>query len=131
MRNRLLFWLVVFSILAFAATSVYAQVVVIDTIVEGDKIIETDTQLLSIIQGNVTVNPGVTFQLDGIVTGSVTVEGTATLVLNGIVKGDVTLKEGAAIVLEGIVGGNLYNQSGTAITPDSITGIVKGEIVNM
>jgi|GEM_PF-2134586 cytoskeletal protein CcmA (bactofilin family) len=131
MKRSLVFWLVVFSIFALAVTSAYAETVVIDVIVEGDRIIEVDTQLLSIIQGNVTVNPGVTFQLDGIVTGNVTVEGGATLVLNGIVNGDVTLKEGAAITLEGIVGGKLYNQSGTVIDPGVINGIVKGEIVNL
>lgn len=130
MKRNLVLLFVVLAILTLIGGSVYAQMAVIDSIVEGDKIIDADTQLLSIIQGNVTVNPGITFQLDGIVTGSVTVEGGATLILNGIVNGDVTLKEGAGITLEGIVGGNVYNQSGNPINPDTINGIVKGEVVN-
>lgn len=131
MKRGFVLGLAVYLLLCLVVGVVYAQMVVIDSIVEGDKTIEVDTQLLGIIQGNVTVSPGVTFQLDGIVIGNVTVEKGANLVLNGVVNGNVILKEAAAITLEGIVGGNLYNQSGTVIDPDVIKGIVKGEIVNL
>jgi len=130
-KKGFVLWFVACFLLFLMAGAVYAQMAVIDGIVEGDQTIAADAQLLSIIRGNVTVSAGVTFQLDGIVTGNVTVEGEAVLVLNGIVNGDVTLEEGASVELNGIVGGSVYNRSGNAIDPDAIDGIVKGEIVNL
>ncbi|MEM2002376.1 MAG: hypothetical protein QXT77_07015 [Candidatus Methanomethylicaceae archaeon] len=131
MKKKLVGWLVAYLVFVLVTGNACAQVTVIDNIVEGDKTITTDTQLLSIIRGNVIVNSGITFQLDGIVTGDVVVNERAVLVLNGIVNGNITLEKGAIIELNGIVGGNIYNRSGNAIDPGVIKGIVKGEVVDL
>ena len=124
MKARLIFCLVLISILLVSGVA-FAELAVIDTSMEGDQVISVDSQLLEIIKGNVTVEAGVTFQVEGIVTGSLTLKEGANLLLNGIVNGDLTLEAGATATINGIVGGNIYNNSGNEI---EINGIVKGEI---
>ncbi len=125
MKTRLLFWPVLVCVLLLVSGVAFAELAVIDTTLEGNQVISVDSQLLEIIKGNVAVEAGVTFQVEGIVTGSLTLKEGANLILNGIVEGDLTLKAGATATINGIVGGNIYNNSGNEI---EINGIVKGEI---
>src|SRR5690554_2694465 len=64
---------------------------IITGIVENDKTISVNTHLLGIIIGNVTVNSGCIFSLEGSVIG------------------DLTIEEGSSVVISGILEGNLYN----------------------
>lgn len=125
MRKRAIWGILIMGILILGWGSVFAQMVLVETNISGDQTITIDTQILSIVEGNIVINPGVTLQLDGIVNGNIEVEENAVLILNGIVNGNVTLKSGAVLTLNGIIGENLYNQSGNEA---EINGIVKGEI---
>ncbi|MDI3543586.1 MAG: hypothetical protein PWP57_1191 [Candidatus Atribacteria bacterium] len=125
MKVRLIFCLVLISTLLVSGVAFADELAVIDTSMEGDQVISADSKLLEIIKGNVTVEAGITFQVEGIVTGSLTLKEGAELILNGIVEGDLTLGAGATATINGIVGGNIYNNSGNEI---KINGIVKGEI---
>ena len=107
MKKYFTFFLVIVAMILILGSVSFAETIIIEDILKGDQTISADTQLLSIIQGNVTVAPGVTFQLDGIVTGN------------------LTLQEGAVLILNGIVEGNVYNYSGNTF---EVNGIVKGEI---
>ncbi|NLJ49700.1 MAG: hypothetical protein GX428_08985 [Candidatus Atribacteria bacterium] len=107
MKKNMMSLLLIVSMILILGSVSFAETVVVEDILKGDQTISIDTQLLSIIQGNVTVAPGITFQLDGIITGN------------------LTLQEGAVLILNGIVEGNVYNLSGNSF---EINGIIKGEV---
>ena len=111
MKKFILFFLIIISMFSIFNSVSFAETVVIEDILKGDKTISINTQLLSIIQGNVTVEPGVIFYVDGIITGN------------------LTLQEGSILELNGIIEGNVYNNTGNSINEESINGIVKGEII--
>ena len=107
MKKNMMSLLLIVSMILILGSVSFAETVVVEDILKGDQTISIDTQLLSIIQGNVTVAPGITFHLDGIITGN------------------LTLQEGAVLILNGIVEGNVYNLSGNSF---EINGIIKGEV---
>lgn len=110
MKKFILFFLIIISMFLIFNSVSFAETVIIEEILKGDQTISIDTQLLSIIQGNVTVEPGVIFYVDGIITGN------------------LTLQEGSILKLNGIIEGNVYNNSGNTINEEDINGIIKGEI---
>jgi len=111
MKKSINFFLIIMSLILILGSVSFAETVVLEVILKGDQTIAVDTQLLSIIQGNVTVEPGIAFYVDGIITGN------------------LTLQEGSILELNGIIEGNVYNNSGNSINEESINGIIKGEIV--
>ena len=110
MKKSILYSIIIVSLVLIFGSVSFAETVIIEEILKGDQTISTDTQLLSIIQGNVTVEPGVIFYVDGIITGN------------------LTLQEGSILELNGIIEGNVYNNSGNTIHEEDINGIIKGEI---
>ena len=112
MKNYFNFFMVIVAVVLIVGSVSFAETTVIEDILKGDQTISADTQLLSIIQGNVIVAPGVTFQVDGIVTGN------------------LTLQEGSVLILNGIIEGNVYNYSGNNFEVFEVNGIVKGETFN-
>lgn len=76
--------------------------------ISGDLVVEQDSTLNGMVNGNVTVKPNV------------------SLVLNGICIGDLTLESNSDVDVSGIVQGNINNTGGTL----KINGIVQGDIAD-
>lgn len=108
MKKTMMSLLLIVSMILILGSVSFAETVIIEEIIKGDQTITQDTQLLSIIQGNVTVAPDITFQLDGIITGNLTLQEGAILILNGIVEGNVYKLSGNSFEINGIIKGEIY-----------------------
>ncbi len=91
------------ALLLFTATVTAVENNVIKGILEENITISADTQILGIIDGNVTIPSPHTLTLDGIIVGEVTIDAGATFYLNGIVWGAV-VNNGGTLVQTGIIG---------------------------
>ena len=92
---------------------------VISDVVPGDYTARENTVLSGIVSGDLTVEPGVTFECSGIVSGSVTVEAGGRFECSGTVSGAV-INRGTAVI-SGIVSGG--------VSGDGDTEIVRGAII--
>lgn len=63
----------------------------------GDVILDTDTEIVGIVNGKVTVPSDVTVVISGVVNGSVTIESDGICYVTGIVNGTVRVSGAACI----------------------------------
>jgi cytoskeletal protein CcmA (bactofilin family) len=92
--------------------------VIVDKI-DGNLLVNEDTQLNGMVIGNVSVEENKTLQLNGMVFGEIVIKPTATVYLNGIVNGRV-INGGGHLEIFGIVNGAVVKQKGeTIISPEA------------
>ena len=84
---------------------------IINDKIEGDTIINEDTQLNGMIVGKTTVAEGIQLELNGMIVGNVVVEKNSAVYLCGEVVGNV-VNEGGRLEVFGIVKGKVLRKDG-------------------
>jgi len=82
--------------------------------IEGDTIINEDTQIDGMIVGNTTVAEGIQLKLNGMIVGKLVVAKNSTIQLYGTVDGDV-VNEGGRLEVFGTVNGKVFRKDGDTL----------------
>ncbi len=82
--------------------------VIVDKI-EGDTVIDEDTQLNGMIVGKTTVAEGVQLALNGMVVGNLVAKKDSVVYLYGMVVGDV-INEGGKLEVRGMITGQTFKK---------------------
>lgn len=88
--------------------------------IEGDTILNEDTQLHGMIVGSTTVSENTVLHLHGMIIGNLLLEQSSTVYLHGMVNGDV-INRGGRLEVFGIVNGKVIRENGeTLVDPKAI-----------
>jgi cytoskeletal protein CcmA (bactofilin family) len=75
----------------------------------ADFTIEVETNLVGIINGNVTARNSVIFIINGIINGNLTIERNSRAILYGMINGNIT--NFGKCEIYGVVDGNLFGET--------------------
>lgn len=88
--------------------------------VEGDTILNEDTNLHGMIVGSTTVSENTLLQLHGMIVGNLILEKESTVYIYGMVNGNI-INKGARLEVFGMVNGKVYREGGeTRVDPKAI-----------
>lgn len=82
--------------------------------IEGDAIINEDTQLFGMIVGSTTISEKASLQLHGMIIGNLILKEDSKVYLHGMVNGDV-INKGGYLEIFGIVNGKIIREKGETI----------------
>lgn len=77
--------------------------------IPGNHVAEEDA-VVEAVGGNLRVEAGVSFEVQGNVGGNVVVDADADLIVEGNVGGNLTVGDGSLVTIEGNVGGNVRTE---------------------